>query len=285
MWGEVSAVPLERAMGKYNAALAKCPIVDGQEKIPTGWRNQPRIDDLKALITDTKRTIEEKYVANSTLKGALRIVLSSNNMQMIKGSRDITPDDAEALTSRMIHIDVTSPAAADYLKTVNVQEDWLDNGMLARHFLWLTENRNPARGTRLRLPPSSTSDMGAVMRENSHASFQALKVLLTWLETWSRATEPSQDDRVQWSEKDNTIRVTATGMQALLKREYGDRYSVQSLGATLRLLSHDRKIGTRVAGGSYPPMWVIPIEIVAVWAEREGWSTREEVLALVAQTG
>ena len=278
LFGSAAPTPMEKAMGQYNALLAKCPIVDGQEKIPTTWRGAPRLDDLKSLITDTERTIQEKYIPNSTLRGALRVVMSSNNLDMLQGARDITTEDAQALQERIVHLHYTEQKAARYLDKISVQTEWIDSGRLAQHFQHLIETRNPAFGKRLRLPPHDYQDtLELTLATQPGKAFWVLKALYEWMTIASKASELPQDTRLTWDAETQALNVTSTSLQ----RRMDHPHSVRHIGSTLRRLSKGNRKTTAFPDGAVRRAWVVPLDIMVHWAETSGWSSKEEMLDMV----
>ena len=276
LWGHSAAVSMENAMGQFNEALVKCPVVEGQERIPADSQGNPRLEDLKVLISDTARTIEQKGMPRVPVIGAIRVVLSSNNIDLLRGRRDITAEDAEALVARFIHLRVTDLDAAVYLNALDVQREWIDSGALSAHFLHLIQTRNPPKGQRFRLD-AVPNGLDSALRTNPGGGFYVMRVAYEWILQTARAVREGApleaNGKICWV--DGGLRASASGIKAKLdhdRRSMNDR----TLGEALRRVSSTQK-STRLADGSTPKLWAVETRYIAHWASNEGWGSVEEL--------
>ena len=282
LWGPDAPTPLSVAIQTNNAALTRMPIVEAQEAIPTTWKGNPRLDDLKALITDTSRKVAEKYTPNYTLRGAVRVILSSNNLSMLKGSRDLTAEDMQAILDRLTHVHVDSDAPKAYLDQIEVQAEWVDGGEMVRHFRWLIETRDPERGLRLRLPPwDATSQLAMSMNTSPSTAFWLLRAIYEWAESNSAAIRasgnPIVDSGLFWSTRSQAILTSASGIQARLLRADMPSDSLRSIGSALRQLSGTSARQTRrMADGRPARLWLLSSRILEHWIEESAWGSLED---------
>lgn len=276
LWGHKAATSMANAFGQFNKALTQCPIVEGQESIPSDFRGNPRLEELKTLISDTARTVEPKGMPRVAVDGAVRVILSSNNVAMLRGHRDITAEDAEALVARFIHIRVSDPAAREYLDARAVQRDWIDSGALTEHFTWLIQNRDPERGPRFRLP-SLANGLDNALRTGPGGGFFVLRAAYEWIlrtaQSVKEGTPLEANKKICWV--GGGLRASAAGIKAKLDH---DRKSMndRTLGEALRRVSSHR-VTTRLPCGATPKLWAIKTEYIAHWAESEGWGSEEEL--------
>lgn len=130
---------MSQVMGNFNQALAACPIVLADETAPTDFRGKARTAELREIIQATTRPYTRKNLPDGTLKGAVRIIIASNNARIFEGEDTLTPADIEAITGRILHIKV-GPRAARFL----AKEGWTQGQgreeEIASHVLWLTKN-------------------------------------------------------------------------------------------------------------------------------------------------
>ena len=136
---------LEDAMGRFNADILRCPLVLADEKIPADGRGKPRMEDMKAFITQETHRIEKKGVELSLAEGAARLVIATNNESLLDMRADLTEDDIKALGQRVILIEI--PGGCPTLDPATARR-WLETGAIASHAMHLARTR-VVRGARL----------------------------------------------------------------------------------------------------------------------------------------
>lgn len=145
LWTTGAPADLGLALGGFNEVLVNCPLVFADETLP----NVRNIDaKLREFIGTSVRPLTRKFLAPSSLHGAVRLVLSGNNLDLLRPSGDLTEYDLEAVSERFLPITL-SVAAAEYLLElggVPVVDKWIRNDMIAEHALWLAETRVVAGG-------------------------------------------------------------------------------------------------------------------------------------------
>lgn len=160
LWGQDTPTSLHNVIGgSFNDAMTRCPLVLGDEKIPDTFRGEPRIEELKEIITKTNFEVNRKNRDIVICRGSLRVLLSANNFNMIARRGEFTPEDAQALADRFILI-APNPLAREYLiiKGGRAFTDELVKGLkFARHCLWLKAQNDAGirpieHGTRLYVP-------------------------------------------------------------------------------------------------------------------------------------
>jgi hypothetical protein len=135
LWIDRGPTKLISAMSRFNSGLLDCPLVFGDEKIPSE-RGLPRTEELRELITDMNQRIERKHLPEIMARGAIRIVLAANNDGLIEGQGvDLTPDDISALADRFIDCEVFDTGI-----TPEIARSWIESKAIARHALWLRDN-------------------------------------------------------------------------------------------------------------------------------------------------
>lgn len=146
LWGE-APTPLASAVGNFNAAIVDCPLVFADEEIPRGVTSGFVRDFVGAL----SRQIKRKNMAESTHLGALRLVIAANNPDILKFDReDFSVEDISAVAARILYFKC-DPGAAEYLTSLGGFQgtsDWIKGDIIARHALWLRQNRQVKKGPR-----------------------------------------------------------------------------------------------------------------------------------------
>lgn len=159
LWGQDSPTSLHNVIGNFNAAIARCPLILGDEKIPETFRGEPRTEELRELITKTNFELNRKNRDIVMLKGSLRILLCANNFNMITRKGEFSPEDAQALADRFILL-TPHPMSAAYCTAKGARlwgETMVDGLRIAKHVHWLRAHHEAGirpieRGPRLYVP-------------------------------------------------------------------------------------------------------------------------------------
>ena len=280
LFGRSEPVPLEKALGRFNDALSECPIILGDEKIPSDNRGIPMLEEFKALVSDTSRRIEPKGLPLVTLRGAVRVILATNNVSAIRASKDLTQEDAEALSARLIHVRRDGKDAAlirEHLERQPVQREWIDGGALARHLTHVIATRPaPPRGTRFRLPSDAGEIRDALLTQPG-AGWEVCRIAHDWTIQAARAVQaggPVPNGAIFW---DNG-HVHTTPSALAKKLEDSRSATPQSLGSSLK------RIGTLVEvvrEGQVERVYRLSWSHLIAWAESSGWGDARDLRAAI----
>jgi hypothetical protein len=126
--------------------MARCPLIVADEQIPQSFRVQRTSAELRSLIGSSSRTLTRKYLSNSDLVGAVRLILSANNADMLVFDESLSQADLEAVAGRFLHIQ-PDPFAEAYLASVDTS-GWVDDDVIAKHVLWMRDHRTVIPGKR-----------------------------------------------------------------------------------------------------------------------------------------
>lgn len=117
IWTDLGPTSLEKAMSRFNAVIGKCPLLLGDEQIPQD-RGQGRTAELRELIASTYRPYEQKFQAQATLLGCVRVILTANNERVLEtNDNSLSDHDLAAIAGRFYHLAVPDEAA-DYLRSL-----------------------------------------------------------------------------------------------------------------------------------------------------------------------
>lgn len=139
--------------GTYQYGLIESPFLVVNEGWPRQHTGRHPSDQFRALIGGDPMVINRRYMHPVVMTNPVRIILTANNYDVIRllmGNRDMSPDDRDAINSRLLHMDLGAEAA-DWLRlkggtffTGAHGSRWIagDGGqesdrLVARHFLWL----------------------------------------------------------------------------------------------------------------------------------------------------
>lgn len=164
LWTEGGPAELADVVGgSFNADIARCPLIFGDETMSCSTK------DLRSLVGSTLHTIRRKFMPNVELEGSVRVMLADNSGRMLlrDGEEIVNKDDMEAVARKFLHI-LVSNAPVDYLSDLGGRvgtADWVSGDRIARHALWLSQNRAVVSGNRFLVEGSATktADMLAVL--------------------------------------------------------------------------------------------------------------------------
>jgi len=140
IWTEGGCAEVEQVLNNFNEELVRCPLVFADEDIPKHFGGQSASAKLRALLGIKERTLKRKYLSNSNLTGALRLVLAANNEGLLDDLDAQSTADLEAIAQRFFYVNAGKEPIA-YLARFAKQtlESWATRG-IAEHALWLAEN-------------------------------------------------------------------------------------------------------------------------------------------------
>lgn len=146
LWGHMPT-PFESAISSFNSALLNCPLVFADEQMPPDVTSGTVRDFVSAL----QRPIKRKGKDEGSMLGALRLILAANNADMLRFNReDFEKEDIAAIGARILYFRC-DPEAAAFLKSLGGFEgtaDWVYGDRIAKHVLWLAQNRQVKKGAR-----------------------------------------------------------------------------------------------------------------------------------------
>lgn len=149
LWWQGPPTELKHILGNFNADIASCPLILLDEAMPKELGDVSGA--LRTLVGSSSRTLARKHLPNAPLRGALRLIIGANNDNVLKlGDEAMTLLDLEAVAERFLHVHVT-PEAADFLASMGGRvgtEAWVSGNLIARHALWLKQQRQIIPGKR-----------------------------------------------------------------------------------------------------------------------------------------
>jgi hypothetical protein len=158
-WKAARPSSIEDVLGTaFNDSLARCPLVFADENIPKD-HGRPKIEELKRLITGTRHRLARKFRDVLDLEGAARVIIAANDPSVVFGRAALTQEDIQALIDRFVYVS-PHPDARRILNEVSKDtlRAWVEGNGIAKHALWLAENRQVDGTGRLACP----ADLGAM---------------------------------------------------------------------------------------------------------------------------
>lgn len=148
LWGG-EPVELDSAMAGFNNELIRCPLILADETIPCDWKGRPRTAELRKFIQNRAHTIRRKYMPDIQAYGATRLIITSNNRELLANGENLTSNDIQAIVDRIIYIQCQQQAVK-YLQSLGNDQvrSFVSEDKIARHALWLRDNVTIERGAR-----------------------------------------------------------------------------------------------------------------------------------------
>lgn len=141
IWQEGPPVEFHRLLGDFNADLCSCPIVLADEHVPLYWKGGSVTKMIRSLVACHERPLARKYLPTATLRGAIRLILASNDDFLLKSTEAMGASDLEAISERFLYIE-SPEEARRFLEALpaDKKERWISR-TIAEHSLFLYENR------------------------------------------------------------------------------------------------------------------------------------------------
>jgi len=150
LWTEMGPSDMGVAMGSFNGAVAACPLILADETLPKNFRGHVKTQELRAIVQERVRPWRRKYMADGTLEGAVRVIITSNNENLLLSNETLTRNDIQAISDRLIHVHA-SEKSAEYLRGADTA-GMIYEDKIARHALYLAQGRRRTRRGRFAVP-------------------------------------------------------------------------------------------------------------------------------------
>jgi len=271
--------PMAKAFAEFNDAMLTCPIIIADEEIPRNHRGYQDTEKLKDLITAIERKINEKHKPIRDVIGAMRVILTSNNTNLIRNSGDLTAEDAQALADRFVHLEAAPGAIAALPDPARVIQDvWIDGEhWIAQHALWLAENRTVRPGRRLRMAPFSES-LRQMFLIQPGAGFGVCAALYKWILQAAAAAESMDTDKILW--RSGTVYTSSEAVLHMLPDDTV-RLSRRAVSLALRRCATDHgRVSVRTPEGPRK-LWEMSLDPIRTWAVQEGYGDIDRLDAAV----
>ena len=258
LWG-TPAVAYHQVTGNFNGGLLANPILAADEGITVLPHEEARASEtFRNLVANMTHGINQKYMAPTSLQGALRVIVCSNDDQGIPFQKALGADGISAIVERVLYVraDVNARKVLDELGGRHGFDDWIGPtggpGKIAEHVMWLTQTRKLVSAGRFLVSGHLTA------WHQRFALDQGIKPLL--LDAVWRAVRNSPAYAGAILEVDGDARVVRVDTQ-VVRRAYtalmhGRVSRAMTLSSTLRMLgTEDTRAEGRVLRTFYTVPW------------------------------
>ena len=243
--------------GAYNADMFACPFILLDEGLPKESKRTSAY--IRNLVATTEHTFTQKYLPSHKVIGCIRMLIAANNDRVLGqlAGEDLSEADMEALSERFLHIRFMREAA-DWIREQNLRDRtvidaWLKNDLLAKHTLWLAQNREVAEGKRFLTDGEATEIHRALITKGEKQGY-----VLEWLARF--ALNPDKVEKQYYgSKKQRRLALCGNGQMLVNTQAIVDcwtqyhrselayfKISPRAIGQMVAHLSHGvRKLGAR----------------------------------------
>lgn len=155
---------LKNLLSTHPDGLLKSPVVLADEYIPRDFRQRPRTEEMRELITAKNHEVNQKYGLKLLVEGYCRVVISINDLKLLAG------DDAESRHAQKASIDrffllEFPPAAEAFLKSTPYSRlsEWLEGDFAAHIFHLVSERKVEKAQGRWWVRPSGGEKIAEVL--------------------------------------------------------------------------------------------------------------------------
>jgi hypothetical protein len=280
LWGRNAVpTPFDEATGAFNAGIRECPLLLADEYLGAR-RNDSKA--LRAIVAKSSHRINDKNKSIVSLQGCVRAILAANNPDVLGLSgEDLTEDDVEAVESRVLEIKA-QPEAAEYLRSIGgraTTEAWVAGDGIAKHVLWLQQNRRVQHGHRFLVGGQSPA-LARMLKGRDPAVSALLEVLVRCAKDPQAASRMGRPLDVRFGGGEYWVtREFIDASWSVFAGQRAERPPAKNLGVALKRVT---KRTTRPAAGdgNRRRYYVLDTEFLSKWAEESGLATGDELQAI-----
>ena len=140
LWTTGGPAEIEKVLGDFNDEIAKCPMILADEEIPRPRNSSTVTAKLRTMLSTMSRTLSRKYLSNTSLYGAIRMVLAANNEFLLDSSDVSSANDLTAIAQRFLYIQVPTEATEFMNQLPRATREYWGEAGIAKHALWLNQN-------------------------------------------------------------------------------------------------------------------------------------------------
>lgn len=154
-----SLVPLDAYFEGFNEQILDSPLLVADEVLPKQLTTPQGSELFRQLIVAQSRPLNRKFLKSMSVTGHFRVLLLSNNDRMLpRGTGFMTEHDSDAIGERILYMDLNDGPAAFLARLSRKQRDaFIEQDLVAKHALWLRDNRRPRGEDRMAVPGTSSS--------------------------------------------------------------------------------------------------------------------------------
>lgn len=282
-------------IGDFQENLMKTPFLNIDEGWPQGSQRKHPADIFRELTGGGSQWVNQKFRDRIEVKNPVRIILTANNHDVVKGlvrGKELSAEDRDAISIRVSHFNLGS-GGAQFLRSKGglasgFTRGWIsgDGGeasqfKIAKHFKWISENRRMPRGTRLLVEGNAEHSLLSTLRVEGGATPIIIEAVVRMLERRKRV------EGLQV--KNGSVKVLVSSILTFCRQEgsFG-RITAAVIHKVLRNIASPDNREDTLDPDQAPDRhkWHdLDVELLLEVARRDGWPcTRIEEIASEART-
>jgi hypothetical protein len=284
LWSD-APTDLDQALSSFNESLCHNPLVFGDEKVPTDARGRMRTSEIREFIQARTRVLKRKFQHPVTMHGCIRLILASNNEELLHTTENLTSHDIGAISERIFHLPVQKQAA-DVLETLKKHDaqltvKWIEGDLIARHALYLRDTITIDRRNRFLV--SGESDK---LTRKLSTSSGARSAVCHWIVSW--LLNPEKLSQTQGRENIRVIDGRVYVMSRALVEQwemYTTNMDPPEAGVVARALAGISTGRTHLkdAKGRLTYFRIVDEQLLIAWAESAGYATEQTIREILVK--
>ncbi len=254
----------EDLVGTFNPGLMSSPFLWVDEGLPGGNFNSNAAEAMRRIIGATSLRVNRKNRAEVNVKNPIRVIATANNYKILNalcGGDDMDPDDQEAVRQRIQHFDI-NPGTPAWLAAKGgmaftgkpgtrwISADGVDNSdyVIAKHFLWLYENKNRAAlGTRFLVDGHVSQEIMAEVSTQSGSAPLVIETIGKMVESMCSTSKSYSGMTLE----NGNVYVTTTEVldqfRLLLQSSTREQLNLKKIGSALKGLVKEKDVSCTLA--------------------------------------
>lgn len=280
IWTQEGPSTLEQAFASFNDGIARCPLVLADEMLPKDFKGAGKTGELRQFIQGRVRPLKRKFMPDATLHGCVRLVITANNKDLLASRENLSSSDIDAIIDRILYISCSADAR-HYLQSLPHETllGFVRDDLLAKHALWLRDNRDVKRGHRFLIAGENST-----LHRSLTTSAGLRSAVCHWLVSY--LLEPTKIDTT----KTLLVRVHKGKLLATTRGmiKYWQMYETNEdpppagpLSKALAGLSKSGKHQLTAGDGRRTNYWRVSTSNLLTWADNNGYADIEELHALL----
>lgn len=276
IWTEGGPSMLQDISGKYNEDITRCPVVFADELIPDDLVKLNSTAKFRQIVQDIRRPLRRKFLPNAPMTGAIRLILAANNMDLLSTNEALSKNDIAAIKERVFHVQADEKATK-YLESIGgypKARTFVEQDLIAKHILWLSENRAVAPESRF-IVKGDSDQLTRLLTTSGAASD-----LCNWLIRFLYKPMLMQKNQFIVAKK-GRLYARAGGISEHWEQYINTRKipSQKEIGKALKSISVGTSSKSVRVGDDVRMFREVDVKTLIVWSEEADMGSAEEVYA------
>jgi hypothetical protein len=285
LWTLGAATELKSVLKDFNASLSKSPLVVADEKVPGIAQKEGGSADLRNLIQQYARPLNRKFKDEDSLLGSLRLLIATNNKSVLAWKESLNNDDIEAIRDRFLAINVGRESAAFLRDLGDARETFVFGDEIAKHALWLRDNREVDTSTRFLVQGVDPSFHESLV-SNSVMGSAVLHWLTCYLQNPTKMDAKGNEFvRIHEGQLLVTARALVEDWEMYTTNMDTRIANVHKISAALSSISEPKKKQLLDGKNVRTNYWRVETKYLLNWIQETGYASEEEILNALSPNG